>query len=390
MKKATRQQTKVHNTQLVLKTIYHAGNISRAEIARVTKLTRPTVSSIVADLIGKAFVEEAGQGPSAGGKRPIMLNIAQNAYQMLCIDLGSQTFQGAVTNLRGDILERASFPTNGRRDNDALTLVYRLIDTLIDKTKAPILGIGIGTPGLIDPQQGIIRQAVNLGWQNLALRDRLHTRYQKPVYISNDGHIAALAEYTFGQLRRQNLILIKIGQGIGAGIVLNGQPYYGDSFGAGEIGHIVVASNNIQCSCGNYGRLETTTSTRAILQQAEAIAKQRPDSALAQAPILTWDVITQALANGDPATRELVINAGNYLGITVANLIGAFNIHHIVISGRVDQFGTTLLTAVQSEAQKHILPSMADETCITYSALGANIVILGSSAMILKYELGVI
>ena len=391
MRKATRQQTKQHNMQLVLQTIYKNSGISRADIARTTKLTRPTVSSIVAELIENNFVIEIGQGPSAGGKRPTLLNIAHNAHHLVCIDLGSQVFRGALVNLRGEIIERTTFATNGRQQDEALRLVYQLIDTLLTHSTTPVLGIGLGTPGLIDPEQGIIRQAVNLGWLNLPLRRLLEERYQKSIYIANDSHMAALAEYTYGLgYDSHNLILIKVGQGIGAGIVLGGHPYYGDGFGAGEIGHVVVATDGEQCTCGNFGCLETTTSTRTIMQKTQTLASQQPDSYLAQLPIITWEGIVEAVEADDNVAHEIVTRAGKYLGVAVANLIAAFNIHQIIIAGRVTHLGNSFLAAIRDETKRRVLPSMAAETGIHYSELGENIVILGSSAMILKHELGII
>ncbi|MCA9972221.1 MAG: ROK family transcriptional regulator, partial [Anaerolineales bacterium] len=244
MKKATRQQTKSHNTRLILKTIYEQGNVSRADLARLTRLTRPTVSSIVAELMARGLVAETGQGPSAGGKRPTWLDIVDDAQQLICIDLGSQLFRGAVVNLRGDIVARQSFARDDQTGDEAVALVYRLLDALAADATAPLLGIGVGTPGLVDPQHGVVKQAVNLGWSDLHLGELLQARYDTAVYVANDSHLAALAEYTYGPPRHsQHLILIKVGQGIGAGIVVNGQLLVGDGFGAGEIGHVVVAEN---------------------------------------------------------------------------------------------------------------------------------------------------
>lgn len=395
IRKATRKQSKTHNTRLVLRTIYHHANISRADIARATALTRPTISSIVSGLLKKNFVIETGRGPSGGGKRPILLNIAEDAHHLLCIDLGSEEFRGAVVNLRGKIIQSISLPTEQRKREAALQLVVDMIDALMALSTAPVLGIGIGTPGLIDPEEGLILRAVNLEWLNLPLRRILAERYQKPVYIANDSHLAALAEYTFGQSRESNnLILIKIGQGIGAGIVLNGQPYYGDGFGAGEIGHVVVAENGLLCSCGNVGCLETFTSTRAILHQAQMSNNYHADSnhasVLATSNEMSWQSIVSALETGDRATREMVRQAGKYLGIGMANLIGSFNIHHLIVAGRVAQFGDLYLAAAEQQARLRVLPALAAKTRVNYASFGSEIVILGCSAMILKHELGVI
>lgn len=391
MKKATRQQTKKHNRRLVLQTIFQQAEISRADIARQTHLTRPTVSTIVADLIEDAFVVETGQGPSAGGKRPLLLAIDANAHQLISIDLGSSVFRGAVVNLRGEILTRFEFPTNNQKGTAALDLAYSLIDSLAATATAPLIGIGVGTPGLIDPQQGFIIRAVNLGWQDLPLRECIEERYNLPVYVANDSHVAALAEYTFGrQYSTKNLVVIKVGVGIGAGIVLDGRSYYGDGFGAGEIGHVVVAEQGTLCACGNHGCLEKMAGTQTILQSAKLIAAKQNSADLYPESEVTWDAIVAALNAKNQATIELIERSGKYLGVAIANLIGSLNIQHVVIAGRVTRFGDVLMNAARQETQRRALPTMAAQTKLSFSTLGDDIVILGGTAMVLQRELGII
>lgn len=375
MQKATRQQTKNHNTSLILKTIYDQREVSRADLARLTHLTRPTVSSIVAELIENQFVVEMGQGPSAGGKRPTLLSVAQDAHQLLCIDLGSQQFRGAVLNLRGEISHRIDVASNQYSGEAALELAFNLIDQLLNHVTKNLLGLGIGTPGLVDSKAGIVLNAVNLNWVNLPLRDLVVERYQKPVYIANDSHMAALAEFTFGANRESdNLIVIKIGRGIGAGIVIHGQPFYGDGMGAGEIGHVVVADNGRSCSCGNRGCLETVASTPAILQQANQ----------------TWEELVAAYENGETEIINLITSIGQHLGKAIAALVGSTNIHHIVITGRLAQFGQPLLNTIQAEMRQRAMPIMADNTQVSFAQFGNEVVMLGCSAMILNEELGII
>jgi predicted NBD/HSP70 family sugar kinase len=368
------------NAQLILKTIYDNGSISRADIARSIHLTKPTVSNIVRQLQDDDLVVEIGLGPSAGGKPPTMLAINADARQLVCIDLSSRKFRGALANLRGEFSNRLELPVERRTGTEALQLVYALVDRLIAASTQPLLGIGIGSPGLINPLQGVVRQAVNLGWYNLPLKKQLESRYALPVHISNDSHSAGLAEYMFGEVRdSNNLITIKIGQGIGAGIVLDGQPLYGDGFGAGEIGHVVVAEGGALCTCGNRGCLETIAGTRSLL----AAAQVRTGNTA-----LEWPDMVDALRADDRAVSLVVTHAGERLGVAVANLIAAFNIHHIVVSGRVEQFGRIFLESIRDEARRRTLPGMVYETNIDYSTLGQDIVLLGSSALVLKHELG--
>lgn len=377
MQKATHQDTKDHNARLVLRTLYNRSDLSRADIARLTHLTRPTVSTIVEGLMKEQYVLEVGQGRSAGGKRPTLLTVAKDAYHLIGIDLGSAEFRGAIINLRGNIVAQVSFPRLGCKGEQAIELVYTLLDSLLPKATAPLVGIGLGTPGLVDPQDGVIHQAVNLAWVQLPVRSLLEERYQKPVYVVNDSHAAALGEYSFGNERhRPNLVVIKVGQGIGAGVILNGELYYGDGYGAGEIGHVVVKENGVVCSCGNVGCLETIASTRAILAGLPAGT--------------IWEQLVADFAAGQPTARQVVSEAANYLGLAVANLIGSLNIHHIILSGRIALFGDNFLNLIRQAIRRYVLPDMANKATLSFSALGPNLVMLGSSAMLLKHELGII
>src|SRR5574341_271225 len=173
MQKATHEQIKNQNTDLVLRTIYQARSISRAEIARTTGLTRPTVSSIVGELMDMQLVTEIGYGPSVRGKPPLILELNANSRNILCIDIANHEFRGALVNLRGDIIHRSSLAAEDIAGDEAIDMVYRLIDQLMAASVVPLLGIGIGTPGLADPVRGIVRQAVNLAWRNLPLGDLL-------------------------------------------------------------------------------------------------------------------------------------------------------------------------------------------------------------------------
>lgn len=391
MLKATRQHSKDHNTRLVLRTIYHQGAVSRAEIARVTHLTPPTVSTLVGELIDSQFVVETGQGPSAGGKPPTLLDIAQDAYHLLCLDLGSQTFRGALINLRGEIVQQIGCSLLRQAQADPLELLHELIEGLMQAATAPIMGIAIGTPGLVDPEQGIVRRAVNLGWTDLSLRMLLEERYQKPVYVANDSHMAALAEYTFGETgESQHLVVVKIGQGIGAGIVLNGHIFYGDGFGAGEIGHLVVAPNGERCTCGNIGCLETMTSTRAILRHAQQILHDNAGIFTGNSSEVTWETVVESFESGNQVIQALVTDAGRHLGVALASLVAGLNIEGIVVAGRVAQFGDVLLAAAQKEMERRVLPTLAAKTKLRYATLGSDIVLLGCSAMLLKQELQVL
>ncbi len=392
MQKATRQQTKGHNSRLVLRTIYNGGELSRADVARLTGLTRPTVSTIVAELLESTLVIETGQGPSAGGKRPTLLSINGNSRYLIAVDLSGTNFRAARLNLRGEIEARAALPAAGIHGDDVITAIHELVQE-ITPLKGDLLGIGVATPGLVDPNNGIIRRAVNLGWVNIPLRDLLEERYHRPAHIANDSHMAALAEFTYGEpIDSDNLIVIRASRGVGAGIILGGLPFYGDGFGAGEIGHVVVDIDGDPCTCGNRGCLETTSSVNAILHQLSIADGVHSSSAGHPSP--NWNQFVTVVADHDPVATDIAVTAGRHLGVAVANLVGAFNIQTIVLAGRVADLGDILLDAVKAELHRRVLPSIAEMTTIRLSSLApdrvGDIIILGCSSLLLQRELGVL
>jgi len=393
LQKANQNKSRQHNQRLVLRTIYEREKISRADISRVTNLTRTTVSEIASGLIEIGLIEECGVAKSQGGRPPTFLKISENSRNLICVDLSGDAFTGAIVNLSGEIINRIQMPAYRQDKDDATFLVYELIDNLISMVTEPVLGIGIGTPGLVDPDRGIVNEAVNLNWRNFHLTNELMKKYKLPVYIANDGQVSALAEFTFGKNNSENnLILIKIGRGVGSGIVINRNLHYGDKFGAGEIGHIKIVEDGELCRCGNYGCLETLVSNTAIITKAKKIIKNNlgsnsSDSIDDQLDI-TIDDVVRAYEAGEEGIIELVKSTGRYLGVAIANIISILNINTIVISGEVAMFGNGLISEIEQYVKGASLSILSNEMRISTSLLGEDSVILGVSSLILRNELG--
>ncbi len=386
MQKATRQYTKEHNRNLVLKTIIEHDSISRAEISRCTSLTRTTVSDIVGDLISEGLVSEIGMGESIGGKSPILLSLVEDSRYLIGLDLAHNQFRGAIVNLRGKIRELITLPVNSRNGDQALGLVYDILDRLIKAAKVPLVGIGIGTPGLVNITEGVVVNAVNLDWKDLPLRHLMEERYHLPVSILNDSQAAAMGEYTFGPVHasESNLILINVRHGIGAGIIIQGKLFHGDGGGAGEIGHVVVVpEGGLLCRCGNRGCLETVASAQALVKQAQARAAQPGLAMQPDAPQdISLDTLEAAFWRGDPDVRQAVVETGCYLGMAISNLVGTLNIQDIVLTGDMTRFGKPWLEAVREMITTTTLRRLAQGTKIEIGRLGENSIILGASAML--------
>ncbi len=395
--KATHAQTRAHNASLVLRALYDLGPISRAEIARLTGLTRTSVGELVAELETEGLAEDIGRGPSTGGKAPTLVALIDDARHVVTLDLGERTFTAALLNLRGTIRHRATRDLQGADGDAALALVTDLIDEILATEHSPILGIGVGTPGIVG-EDGTIRWAVNLSWTDLPLGEILQARYQLPTIVANDSRAAAIATYLFGgEDRPSNLVAIKVGRGIGAGLVLNGELFVGDSDGAGEIGHIVVEPDGAECHCGRFGCLETVASAPAILRAAEAARAAGAAgtatatgmaAALGVDGELTLADLAAAAQAGDEAALSVVRAAGRALGTAIANLIGILDVREIVVHGSVTALGDPWLSAIRDEATRRSLGPLSRETRLIDGGTGDDLTLLGAAAMLLTRELG--
>lgn len=376
--KATHAQTRAHNAGLVLRAVYDLGPISRAQIARLTGLTRTSVGELVAELEQEGLAREVGRGPSTGGKQPTLVSLVDNAREVVTLDLGERTFTAALLDLRGEVRERVSRDLDGRDGDAAISIVYGLIDDLLTRPHQPILGIGVGAPGIVDAD-GTIRWAVNLSWTDLPLGVMLADRYGFATVVANDSRAAALATFLFdGDDRPTNLVAIKVGRGIGAGLVLDGKLFGGDGDGAGEIGHIVVEPDGAECHCGRFGCLETVASAPAILRAAAAAGLHAT----------SIPALATAAAEGDETALEISRAAGRALGAAISNLIGILDVREIVVHGSVTALGEPWLAAIRDEATRRSLGPLARETRIVDGGIGEDLTLLGACALLLTRELG--
>jgi N-acetylglucosamine repressor len=386
MEKATRTHTKEHNRILVLKTISDHEHISRAEIARLTRLTGTTVSDIVSDLIEEGLVREVGVGQSQGGKNPILLGLVEDSRWLIGLDLAQNEFRGAVVNLRGKLRDAVAVQVVESHRMDALPLVYQILDKLFSGTSRPLSGIGVGTPGLVNTREGLVVNAVNLNWRSLPLSRLLEERYRLPVCILNDCHAAAIGENTYGKDPRmdENLILINVHHGIGAGIIINGEIFHGDGGFAGEIGHVVVVPEGGEiCRCGKRGCLETVASVEALIRQAKELTREHADCGLPHnIEHIDLDCIEAAFKAGNPLMCDLVLKTAEHIGVAISHAVGLLNIQRIVLKGDMTRFGDVWLNRIRAVLKDYSLARPLENTRVEIARLGENAVILGAAAVL--------
>ena len=252
------------------------------------------------------------------------------------------------------------------------------MDALRADDGSPLLGIGVGAPGVIDTSRGTVRWSV-LNWAELRLGPQLEERYGMPVVVANDSHAAALAELTFFRRPRpNNLIVIRVGRGVGAGIILNGQLFQGDGYGAGEFGHVTMSGGEAPCRCGKAGCLETMASMRALLDAARAVEPSIADES----------GLVAAFLAGVSEIRRIVLDAARELGIAIGWLIGVLNVRHVLLVGPVASFGDEWLGEVRRYARSSVLALLAGDTQIEFGHVHDDVVVLGASALLMEQQLG--
>ena len=366
--KHTGQDARRQNRRLVLRIAYAAGATSRADVARLTGLTRASVSDIVRDLIDDGFLREVGTGESTGGKPPTMFRFEPAARTIVTLDLSRQPFTGAVHDLRGTVLHRRSLRGTGSSGAPALDRATDLAARLVDLAPQPVLGVGIGAPGVIDAS-GVVLRSTNLAWRDVPLAATVAARTGRPTHVGNDTSLAALAEFGAQDGDVANLMLVEISDGIGAGIVLNGAIHRGEASAAGEIGHVVAVPGGALCTCGNRGCLETVASIPNILEAAGKSA----DS---------------PLAPGDGDIAAAVHRAADHVGQALAPAVAILDVHHIVLAGPLNAFDD-VAPRVRNSIAGLVLDQIAEHVTVNWSKFGDDIVLVGAFLHVLRSELGI-
>ncbi|CAM5368003.1 ROK family transcriptional regulator [Leifsonia shinshuensis] len=365
------EHARSHNRSLVLQTLYRSGERSRADLARETGLTRVTVSDLVAELLAEGLVVELGQREAARpGKPAVLLDINRTAHQIVGVDLSDHDrFRGAVMDLDGALLASAEVPLE---DGDgepatgeaAVAKVRALVRQLVDAATAPILGIGVGSPGVVD-LTGTVLTAPNLGWSDVRLQDDLHALTGLPVVVANDANAAVLAEHSYGGATG-DMMLIRVGHGIGAGLIIAGALVYGSHFAAGEIGQVMV---------GTDLGLDATYSRDQVLEHWLSVPQLRRGLRDAEA----------AQTDPTPILRE----AGQRLGIALAPVVGALNLSELVLSGPTDLLDGPLAEATIHTLRNRTMAENHADLAVRMTTQGQDIVLRGAAVLVLSGQLGV-
>ncbi len=365
------------NEQRIVETLM-AGPATQAELSRQTGLSTATVSNIVKVLHDAGVV--ATEPTTSSGRRALSVRLNSNSAVAVGIDFGRRHLRVVLANLAYEVLaeQNITLPL-GHEADVSISAAVDLLDSLLEDAgvrRADVVGVGAGIPGPIDHRTGTVAQGAILPeWVGFHLLAHLEERLGLPVFVDNDANLGALSEVTWGPHSGvENLVFVKIGSGIGAGLILNGLLFYGQVGVTGEIGHATIVEHGAVCRCGNRGCLETVASTTTM---SELLSRGQPE------PLTPDEIVRRALA-GHPAVLRVIDDAGLAVGRALGNVANLINPEVIVIGGPLADLGEILLEPTRRGLLRHAVPLIGETTTVTMSALGARAEVLGAAALVFQ------
>ena len=367
------------NRQIVLNYVREREPISRADIARETNLQRSTISSIVEDLTTEGLVEEVGEGESTGGRRPTMLRLRTKEAIAIGVSITPTRTTVATSDLAGRVVEQKEFFTNAD-SHETLKQIIDLVQELTRRNNGSIEAVGVSLPGLVDPATGSAVYIPYFPWRDIPVSQVISTAVGLPVVIDNDANAVALAELWFGRPEvsdARDFILVLVAEGVGTGIIFDGQVYRGQRGAAGEFGHMVIGTHApVPCSCGNYDCWE------AFSSEGAAVARYSKLSGATIAPPFGFRELINLALEGDSSARAALVETAHYLGVGISNLVVGFSPEAVVVGGEIARawpFIETALTETIEHSVRRGLPS----AIILPSTLGEKPELQGALSLVL-------
>ncbi len=379
--KGDQGMVRTQNRRVVLNHLRAHGPTSRAELAAAIGLSGAAVTQVTGDLLQEGFLI-AGPGEGSGvGRRPVPLDINYAGFFAIGVKLMADHLQAVLTDLSTRALGEVTLPIPTSRDPDAVAdQVAQAARTLIAGQGVPpqkVIGVGVGMGGVVDAARGVSVRAPRLGWQDVPFAQMVTARTGIPTWIDNDANAFAAAQALFGHGRRvENFVVVIVGQGIGAGLVLSGELYRGSGSGAGEIGHLLSEPDGRPCGCGQRGCLEAYASEEGLLA---CLTDARPDLA----PLTVADLAALA-AQGDPGVSALLADGGTRLGRGLSHLVNTLNPELLVIGGEGVRLGDAYFGAMHRELLAHAYPPLARNLRVVTETWGDDVWARGAASLAVR------
>jgi predicted NBD/HSP70 family sugar kinase len=364
----------------VLGLVRSSGPISRTELGRLTGLALSTVSTHICELEAAGLVEEAGDGDSRGGRRPRLVRLREDGGVVLAVDLGTHHARLGIASASGRLIEVAEQPLLLESGPGiVLDEICGRLESLVEGMGSPhVIGVGMGLPGPVEPPSGLVTSPSRMpGWHGTSVVDRLEARLGVPAAVDNDANLLALGEMRgWPGENLRHLIAVKVGGGIGCGIICNGLLYRGAVGVAGDISHVrlpsVATEEAKPCACGNRGCLETVASGAALLEEVNAAGLRT--STLAE--------LVSSVHSGDPVANHVVRTAGRHLGEVLAVVVNFFNPQVLLLGGMLAN-ANPLVVAVNAAIYERCFPVASRSVLIAQTKAGPDAGLLGAAALVL-------
>jgi predicted NBD/HSP70 family sugar kinase len=368
------------NRQIILNLVREREPLARAEIAQETALHRSTISIILEELMGDGLIEEIGAGESTGGRPPTLLRIRAAGAVAIGVDLGTARTLMATSDLAGRVLEQEEFAT----DPDAEKTLGHIIECarkLFKRSGGTIEGIGISVPGIVNPDNMSAHFVPFFGWRDLAMAHKISAATKLPTTIDNDANAAALAELWFGRpevREARDFILVLVAEGLGTGVVFDGQVYKGERGAAGEFGHMTIGEGApVACASGSYNCWESFASEHAALARYARLSRR----ADARGALRFDDLIDRALDEDGPA-RAALAETAHYLGVGISNLIKGLSPEAVIVGGPIVRAWPVIFQEISAAIEEnpcHMQPTAR----IMASTLGTQPTLMGALSLVL-------
>ncbi len=382
------QNVKGFNKHAALDLIrFAAGGMSRSDLADKMGLTRAAVSLIVNDLVESGVVQEAEIRSAPSGRPPVTLEINPQRGLVGGVDIGATHISIAVADFTARILQEVEIAFDIKNPPAVcLELIEKSLLELLDVqrlSRSDLAAVGVGVPGPVITEAGmVISPPIMPGWDRFPIRATLENMLGCPVTLNNDAELGALGEWAYGAGRgERNIAYIKVGSGIGAGLILNQQIYGGTTGAAGEIGHITIEENGPLCNCGNRGCLEAFAGGYAIAREAQAVIQSGKRTLLAEFPPekINARMVADAARRGDLHAQEILRRAGTHIGVALASLVNLFNPSMVIVGGGVAEAGDILTTSIRDAVRERAMRASEQSVRITTAMLGRRSVMIGAT-----------
>lgn len=380
----------------LLQAIFWSEGSSRFALADRLEFSKSKTNSLVAGLLDVGVLEESGLRGSTGGRRPETIRLSPELGVLIGVDLGATSLDVAILRPDLTVLARHTEGADVRSGPGVVLARLRVLmhQLLTQCGVAPkkVIAIGLGVPGPVDFESAqLVNPPLMPEWDSFSIRDFLREEYSAPVFVDNDVNLMALGELWRLQGKLQNFLVIKVGTGIGCGIVCHGEVYRGANGSAGDVGHICVDVDGPRCHCGKLGCVEVMAAAPAIVQAATEAAHSGESPLLAASleanGVLTPELVGQASRNGDAAANRIIQESGNRIGQMLASVVNFFNPSHVFIGGGLTRTGPLLLAAVRQSVYHRSLALSTRHLEIQYTPLAERAGVVGAGVLAMQETL---